>query len=53
MLSPGGNECTSYDEWYPLNKHFGRTSFKEPYHVQQAIVNSIFIMVCFSIHYII
>ena len=24
MLSPGGNECTSYDEWYPLNTHFGQ-----------------------------
>ena len=23
MLSPGGNECTFYDEWYPLNTHFG------------------------------
>ena len=24
MLSRGGNECTSYDEWYPLNTHFGQ-----------------------------
>ena len=30
-----------------------KTSFKEPYHVQQAIVNTICIMVCFSIHYMI
>ena len=22
MFSRGGNECTSYDEWYPLNTHF-------------------------------
>ena len=24
MLSPGGNECTSYDELYPFNTNFGQ-----------------------------
>ena len=24
MLSQGNDECNSYDEWYPLNTHFGQ-----------------------------
>ena len=24
MLSEGTNECSPYDEWYPLNTHFGQ-----------------------------
>ena len=24
MLSQGNDECNPYDEWYPLNTHFGQ-----------------------------